>query len=280
MSLPTIAMFWDGPPLGFIERLCSKSFVDAGHPVVMFSYGKLDGLPNGIETAPASDILPDPKSIVRHERTGSPAPHSDKFRYHLLAKNDGLVWADTDAYCLKPFLPKDGYFFGRETEKVVASGVMALPAQSPTLGALIEFCEDEYAIPPWMMPRHRQEMEERAEAGDPMHVSEMPWGRGAPKPCRITCANTMSFATLCPRMFSIRCHSKIGGFTFARLGKHGNAFRRIRSRSTSTVAACANGFGTGSRARRLRVRSWPNWPSVMAWPPELCVSQVKWSKYC
>jgi len=181
MSLPTIAMFWDGPPLGFIERLCSKSFVDAGHPVVMFSYGKLDGLPNGIETAPASDILPDPKSIVRHERTGSPAPHSDKFRYHLLAKNDGLLWADTDAYCLKPFVPTDGYFFGRETEKVVASGVMALPAQSPTLGALIEFCEDEYAIPPWMMPRHRQEMEERAEAGDPMHVSEMPWGAWGPK---------------------------------------------------------------------------------------------------
>ncbi len=181
MSLPTIAMFWDGPPLGFIERLCTKSFIDAGHPVVMFSYDGVQDLPDGIEQAPASDILPDPKSIVRHERTGSPAPHADKFRYHLLARNDGLIWSDTDAYCLKPFLPENGYFFGRENDKVVANGVMALPAASPTLKALIEFCEDEYAIPPWMMPRHIQVMSERAEAGDPMHVSEMPWGAWGPK---------------------------------------------------------------------------------------------------
>ena len=31
-----------------------------------------------------------------------------------------------------------GYFFGRETDKIVASGVMALPAGSPTLRSLVE----------------------------------------------------------------------------------------------------------------------------------------------
>ncbi|MFD0859164.1 hypothetical protein [Roseovarius aquimarinus] len=181
MSLPTIAMFWDGPPPGFIERLCMTSFIDAGHKVVVFSYGGLSGLPQGIEQASANDILPHRDGIAVHERTGSPAVHSDKFRYHLLAGNDGIVWSDTDAYCLKPFEPKDGYMFGRETDKIVASGVMALPSGSPTLRALIEFCEDEYAIPPWMMPKHKREMRARAEAGDPMHVSEMPWGAWGPK---------------------------------------------------------------------------------------------------
>ncbi len=58
MSLATIAMFWHGPPLGFIERLCVQSFVDAGHPVVMFSYGAVEDLPAGVEAAPAIDILP------------------------------------------------------------------------------------------------------------------------------------------------------------------------------------------------------------------------------
>ena len=181
MSLPTIAMFWDGPPLGFIERLCITSFVHIGHPVVLFSYNGVKDCPQGVETAPASDILPDPDSIVRHDRTGSPAIHADKFRYHLLAKNDGIIWSDTDAYCLKPFIATDGFFFGRENDKVVANGVMALPASSPSLQGLIEFCEDEYAIPPWMMPRHKKDMRARAEAGDPMHVSEMPWGAWGPK---------------------------------------------------------------------------------------------------
>ncbi|MGJ8621919.1 MAG: hypothetical protein ACSHW1_04020 [Yoonia sp.] len=180
MSLQPIGMFWDGPPLGFIERLCVKSFVDAGHPVVMFSYGGVENLPDGVEAASATDILPSPDTMVRHNRTGSPAPYSDKFRYHLLAKNDGMIWADTDAYCLKPFEPKDGYFFGRENDQRVANGVMALPAASPTLTALIDFCEDEYAIPPWLPRRQRTEIEARQAAGDPMHVSEMPWGVWGP----------------------------------------------------------------------------------------------------
>ncbi|MHA7851836.1 hypothetical protein [Roseovarius sp.] len=181
MSLPTVAMFWDGPPLSFIERLCTKSFVDAGHKVVLFSYGKVEGVPAGVEMAPASDILPHPDTMLRHDRTGSPAPYSDKFRYHLLARHDGLVWSDTDAYCLKPFEPKDGYFFGRETDDVVANGVLALPASSPTLKALIDMCDDEYTIPVWMRRAQVREIKTRHDAGDPMHVSEMPWGVWGPR---------------------------------------------------------------------------------------------------
>ena len=181
MSLATIAMFWDGPPFSLIERLCISSFLSVGHPVVLYSYEPIEGVPEGVELRPATDILPRPDQILRHERTGSAGIHSDKFRYHLLAKWPGVIWADTDAYCLAPFIPKDGYFFGREGDEVVASGVVAMPAGSPTLQGLIEFFEDEYAIPPWMMPKHKREMRARAEAGDPMHVSEMPWGAWGPK---------------------------------------------------------------------------------------------------
>lgn len=180
MTLSTIAMFWDGPPLGFVERLCITSFRDMGHRVVLYSYDPLSGVPEGVETADAGEVLPRPQVMVRHGRTGSPAPYSDKFRYHLLAQNAGIIWADTDAYCLKPFEAREGYFFGRESDRVVASGVMALPPGSPTLAGLIAACEDEYAIPPWMPPRHRAVMEEAAQAGEPMHVSQMPWGAWGP----------------------------------------------------------------------------------------------------
>ena len=181
MTLPTIVTFWDGPPFSLIERLCLSSFISVGHPVLLYSYAPVDGVPEGVETRPATDILPHPDQILRHERTGSAAIHADKFRYHLLRQMPGVIWADTDAYCLKPFLPQDGYFFGREHDTVVANGVLALPSDSPALSALIDFCEDEYAIPPWMMPKHKREMRARAEAGDPMHVSEMPWGAWGPK---------------------------------------------------------------------------------------------------
>jgi hypothetical protein len=63
----------------------------------------------------------------------------------------------------------------------VASGVLALPAASPTLASLIAFCADEYAQPRWMRPVHQAEIERRAAAGDPMHVSEMPWGVWGPR---------------------------------------------------------------------------------------------------
>ncbi|MEM8581964.1 MAG: hypothetical protein AAGF50_12280, partial [Pseudomonadota bacterium] len=162
MTLPTIAMFWDGPPLGFVERLCLASFRDIGHPVVLFSYNGTKGQPDGIEEAPASDILPDPEQILTHKRTGSASIHADKFRYHLLKSHPGIVWADTDIYCLKPFETQNGYLFGRETDTVVCNAVMALPSDSPTLQSLIDFCEDEYAIPPWMLRRQRKEMQNRA----------------------------------------------------------------------------------------------------------------------
>ncbi|PRY76232.1 hypothetical protein CLV80_10930 [Yoonia maritima] len=181
MGLPTIGMFWDGPPLGFVERLCLTSFVHVGHPVVLFSYGKVENAPDGVELTSATDVLAKPKEMARHGRTGSPAIYADKFRYHLLAQNDGMIWSDTDAYCLKPFEPDEGYFFGRESDKIIANGVMALPSKSATLNDLINFCEDEYAIPTWMMPKHVKEMEERQANNDPMHVSEMPWGAWGPK---------------------------------------------------------------------------------------------------
>ncbi|MEM8802720.1 MAG: hypothetical protein AAGF55_09310, partial [Pseudomonadota bacterium] len=97
-----IAMLWMRGSLSFLEQLCAQSFLDAGHHVVLYSYEPIGCVPDGVEMRDAAEVLPQREEIV-HGRSGSPAPHADLFRYRLLSQTDDLIWADTDAYCRKPF---------------------------------------------------------------------------------------------------------------------------------------------------------------------------------
>lgn len=179
MTLPTIAALWMEGPLSFLEQLCLKSFVDAGHRVVLYHYGPLENVPAGIELAKAAAILPR-TDFLTHERTGSPALHSDLFRYRLLAQSENTIWADTDAYCVAPFTTDTGHFYGWESDKHINGGVLGLPADSPALRALLDFTTDEFAIPPWYGADHVAELEQKRAAGTPVHASEMRWGVWGP----------------------------------------------------------------------------------------------------
>lgn len=179
MSLPTIAALWMEGPLSFLEQLCLKSFVDAGHRVLLYHYGPLENVPEGIELADADEILPQ-TDFLTHKRTGSPALHSDLFRYRMLAKSRNTIWADTDAYCMKPFRTETGHFYGWESDKHINGGVLGLPAESPTLQSLLDFTSNEFAIPTWYGADYVRELEDKRDAGAPVHASEMPWGVWGP----------------------------------------------------------------------------------------------------
>lgn len=174
-----IAALWIGGDLSYLEQLCLKSFLDAGHHLTLYSYDPIGNAPDGVEHADARAILP-LTGFLRHGRTGSPALHSDLFRYHLLAKCDRTIWADTDAYCVKRFRTATGHFFAWESETGVNGGVLGLPRDSETLGRLLDFTSDEYAIPAWYGDKYRQELEARKAAGDPVHAGDMPWGVWGP----------------------------------------------------------------------------------------------------
>lgn len=174
-----IGALWMEGPLSFMEQLCLKSFVDAGHHVTLYHYGPLQNVPNGIELTDANEILP-AENFLLNERTGSPALHSDLFRYKLLEIKDRMIWADTDAYCVKPFETENGHFYGWESEKRINGGVLGLPKDSATLEALLEFTKDEFSIPPWYGPGYIRVLEEARDAGKPVHVSELPWGVWGP----------------------------------------------------------------------------------------------------
>ena len=174
-----IAALWIGGDLSFLEQLCLKSFVDAGHHLKLYSYQPIGNAPDGIEMADAGEILPQ-SDFLRHARTDSPALHSDLFRYHLLARSDRTIWADTDAYCVKPFETASGHFFAWESETGINGGVLGLPPDSQALAELLEFTTDEYAIPDWYGDDYRRELEEMKAAGTPVHAGDQPWGVWGP----------------------------------------------------------------------------------------------------
>ncbi|WP_298430416.1 hypothetical protein [uncultured Jannaschia sp.] len=253
-DLPVIASFWTGDPLSLVERLCLKSFVDAGHRTILFSYGPVEGVPDGVETGDAADILEQPQTITTHARTQSPAPFADRFRYHLLSKRPGIIWADTDAYCLRPFVPRDGWFvaFGDEKKRLVANGVLGLPPESETLKELLAWTEDEFAILPWMPPKFLDQACRAARDGEPIHVAEYPWGAWGPNAItwilRMTgeLEHAMDAVTLYPLSYPER--------------------RRIFKRARVTLRACTNEtMSIHFYGRRIRDRLLKEYAGI---PPE------------
>ncbi len=175
-----IGALWIGGSLSFIEQLCLVSFRDVGHDVTLYTYGEVKNVPEGIEIADGNEILPMDSPLV-HTRTGSPAPQADRFRYHLLAQTDDVIWADTDAYCVKPFTTPNGHFYGWESETTVNNGVLGLPKDSETLRELLEFTSDDYAIPEWLPQAQKDEMQAARDAGTPISAGDQVWGVWGPR---------------------------------------------------------------------------------------------------
>ncbi|MEO1638332.1 MAG: hypothetical protein AAFU41_03700 [Pseudomonadota bacterium] len=174
-----IAALWIEGPLSYLEQLCLKSFLDAGHHVRLYHYGPVHRVPDGIEMADANEILPRPNTLT-HARTGSPALHSDVFRYRLLAKEDRVIWADTDAYCRRPFETPTGHFFGWESETTINGGVLGLPQDSDTLSALLEHTSDDYAIPLWYGDEYAAKLKKLKDIGRAVPASAQRWGVWGP----------------------------------------------------------------------------------------------------
>lgn len=179
MKLPHIGMLWIGGDLSFLEILCIQSFLDAGHQVHVFTYGDVNNIPEGADVLDASLILAGPP-FLRSKQNNSLALHADRFRLRMLAEIPGLIWADTDAYCLRPWNPTSGHYYAYQAPNSVGAGVVALPKASKTLEALLEATEEEYFIPEWFPENRKLEMIAEREAGTPVHVSEMPWGVWGP----------------------------------------------------------------------------------------------------
>jgi hypothetical protein len=100
-----IQMLWVEGPLSALERLSMASFIRCGHPVHLYVYGKVSGVPGDVTVLDGRSILPEQR-ICRYgpaagAGAGSLALFSNLFRYALLQRHGG-AWSDCDVVCLKP----------------------------------------------------------------------------------------------------------------------------------------------------------------------------------
>jgi alpha 1,4-glycosyltransferase/glycosyl transferase-like sugar-binding protein len=137
--LPVIQMFWHGAPLSRVEQLSLASFVHHGHPVHLYSYEPIEGVPMGVTLRDAREILAQ-DLLFRHRRTQSLAPFADWFRYRLLYERGG-IWADADVVCLNPFDYAQPRVFGWQDEELINNAVIGLPAGDPLAKWMADSCE-------------------------------------------------------------------------------------------------------------------------------------------
>lgn len=176
--LPTIHMFWHGPPLSRLEQLCIKSFVANGHPVDLYVYEEPKGVPAGVHLKDASDVLPR-DLMFTHKRTGSVGLFSDWFRFRLLAARGG-VWADTDVVCVKPVSYSDPLIFAWENERYICTAVLGAPAGHELPLWLAACCEDPNKILPYDNLRARvRKLRRRYLQGN--RRNRIRWGEYGPK---------------------------------------------------------------------------------------------------
>jgi hypothetical protein len=141
-SMTTFGTFWAGPRLSAFEAACLHSFVLRGHPLTLFSFERVEDVPEGVSLANAQDIV-DASSLPRFLINGKPSlsHFSDYFRYVMFSKTD-LVWIDTDVMMLADFDhdPRRN-LLAREDARTLCTAVMRIGSDDPSLPTLIRQTE-------------------------------------------------------------------------------------------------------------------------------------------
>jgi hypothetical protein len=142
MSHDVIQSLWIGPRLSSMERLSIDSFLRHGHEFHLYTYGVVDGIPNGTVIRDGNEILPADR-IFLYRDFPSVSGFSNYFRYKLLSERGGW-WVDADMVCLRPFEFDTEHVFASELSKGVehvSSGAIRAPRGSEALQWMWEQCD-------------------------------------------------------------------------------------------------------------------------------------------
>lgn len=179
-DLPTVASFWFGSDLTWLELLCIRSYLDCGHRFVLYTAHPVSGVPDKVDLRPASEVLwPAPFDLANNDRRRV-AVFSDLFRLRMCQKTD-FIWVDLDAYCVRPFRFETAHVFGRTPSGQYPNGILRLPAESRALNLLLEFVTRPNPIQPWRGPKLRNSRLRRIEQGQSWGIESLPWGCSGPK---------------------------------------------------------------------------------------------------
>ncbi len=156
-DLLPVGTVWVGSQMSWIGRMSLQSFLHRGHPVTLFHTEDMeDPQVEGLDLVSAREIWDYPENLL--DRV-SPTVFSDFFRLRMI-RDAGMIWADTDVFCYRPFIPKDGYLAGYEHSGMINNAVLHLPENSASLNELIDLFSDPSYVPEWLRPATRRAAKE------------------------------------------------------------------------------------------------------------------------
>jgi hypothetical protein len=173
---PTVNMLWIGKQLGPIEQLSVMSFLEVGHPVHLYAYDRIDGVPSGTTIRNAEEVVPWKKmGKLRYKESGSYALGANYFRIVLQALRRGF-WSDIDMVCIKPLSADADYVAGWEDELRINNALVYIDSEHPIMSDLSRLY-DRFYIPPWIRLRRRRKLKLTvlAALGRPIQP-ELEWG--------------------------------------------------------------------------------------------------------
>jgi hypothetical protein len=174
-----IVSLWIGGALGTIERLSLRSFVAQGHPVALYTYGDVAGVPAGVERRDAETVLPRAMADANRYPTGSHALFSNMFRMELQRLGLGM-WVDADVVAMREVNIDGPFVVGRESDRFLNGAILKLAPDSPLLRDWLVVASAGQ-VPAWL-PFHRAPREWVKQAlGGKVHPSELPFGTFGPK---------------------------------------------------------------------------------------------------
>lgn len=112
-----VQSLWIDPVLGEHQRICIDSFIKMGHEYHLYTYKRVDNVPEEVLIKDANEILPE--KLIFKDLFNSYATFSDWFRIQLLHDKGGW-WVDCDMLCMRPFDIDWPYVFATELEIIQA----------------------------------------------------------------------------------------------------------------------------------------------------------------
>lgn len=173
-----LASLWIGERLSPLEQTSALSFLELGHELTLYVTEPVEGVPPGVNVRDAREVL-NTRDIVRHRKTGSPALHSDLFRFALM-RSTQFMWVDLDIICLKRLTFHSPYVFGLETSDEVNGAVLRLPSNSLALKDLLVYDEQTVGYPAHLT-RARRFKYFLKSWGRGLPITEWPWGSIGPR---------------------------------------------------------------------------------------------------
>lgn len=148
-----VASLWIGEKLHYLNQLCLKSHVIAGHQTILYCTDDVKNAPEGVEVRKASEVMDIDHALV--EAT-SASFISNVFRYKMIQKI-GAIWIDCDAFCHRPFPENQEFIFGRHGMiNALNCGVVALPQQCKLMDLLLDYYDNLPEYPAWWSKNQRR----------------------------------------------------------------------------------------------------------------------------